>query len=538
MSNPYIQVVVTYLRRTARGVAALAWIVFGLFVIVWIAMLFAAIWHGKVEFSPSVLWVPVKMFRDLVSSAIHNVRISLVLVLILSFATAGHLRQQFANPRARLLPHFARVHVAVGAVVVLCVAVLVPLLLACLVGCDRFGFLAIALFMSGILLWTGSFRWMGAVAAIALYFCIGASSDDAIKWINHTFTALISGRALGAAILLLGVGASLVFLAWHRLTCLNEDMVGYDRPSQTGAKLTVPVRSDAGGRLYGFVQMLKGLNEESEVSRVRRHARRASTSAWSRACRWQVGMPTSHLFSLIILVIILAGEYSIWEISQDLRREPRSFLLLTMGPWLIFMPAVSLVQFYQRRQVIGHEVLLPVARGKYFRELGLAVLLAQFQLWSIAAIATVVCWLTTTRETVPMGTVAGVLASSALLQFTLFAATLWLTRYPKLLVCLIFLAFVGFMPILGTAEIIGQWFVDRPYVAWPVGAATVTLTELGRLPPLACCRCDLRSNSQEPWSCATGFVSETIVLGPRRTIGYAGLTGDSASHRNTDRKRR
>lgn len=480
MRNPYVQVALTYIRRGGRIVAALAGLALAVFVIACISAFLFGLCRGKPELSLDLFLVLVESFDGMASSVLHNVRISLVLVQLLSLAAAVHIREQFANSRARLLPRFARAHVAVGAVVMFCIAVLLPIALASLAGCDRFGFWAIAVFISGVLLWTGSFRWMGWLAAVVLYSCIGTSSDDGVVWINHAFKGLISGQAVGTAALLLGLGALLILLAWRRLIGLNEEMLGYGRPSQTGGRVNPLVGIQGRGRLVRFLQVLRGLNEEKEVLRILRHARRGSTSSWSRTCRWQVGMATGRSLWFFALAAILAADFLFWTFSTYSRWEwdPAVLLSFTSLPWLVLVPAASLGQFYQRRQVIGHELLMPVTRKAYFRELGLAALLAQFQLWSAAAVATVLWWLIAARQAVPITTIMGILVFSALLQVALFAAALWLARYPLLFPGLLALVMVGFVPIIAAVAATSPWFAERPYVAWSAAVAVFAALDL------------------------------------------------------------
>jgi hypothetical protein len=476
MRNPYTQVALGYVRRTTRIVAALTCLCLGLLVIAWIALAVACGCHGKPDFSRDLFLVPLDGFYAAASDAVHNVRIALVLLLILSLATAVHLREQFANPRARLVPHFARVHVAVGAIVVFGIAVLLPILLAWSTGCDCFSFLATAVFISGVLLWTGSFRWMGWLAALALYFCIVAAVEDGVVWMNRAFTLLVSGPAVGTAALLFGLGALLILLAWRRLIGLSEETVGYGRTSQTDGKVDLPVSIQGRGRLSRFLQALRGLNEEKEVSRILGHARRASTSSWSRTCRWQVGMATGNSLWLFGLVAMLAAQFLFWTLSEYSRPtwDSNDLLLLTSLPWLILMPAASLAHFYQRRQMVGYEQLLPVVREAYFRQIGLAALLAQFQLWSAAAVATVLWWLSAGHQSAPITTLVGALAFSALVQFTLFAVALWLARYPALLLWLFVVALVG----VGAAATIARWFAERPYLTCSAGVAILVALDL------------------------------------------------------------
>jgi hypothetical protein len=466
--NPYMQVALTYIRRMARILLAGVGLLFAIYVAAGIAIFFGGLWRGNLELF--TLLFPLSLLNGVVVGALHKVRICLVLVMILCFGVASHVRGQFANSRARLVPGYARVHFTVAAVAALITAGLVPALLAWFAGFDPVGFLAIAVFMSGVLHWTRSFRGLGLAALVGFYCCI-AASDDGVEWIQHALEDLISGRADGIAILLFGLGGLTMFLAWRRLLRFRADMSGYDHVIQTGARVNVAAIGQVEGWASRSVQWIQGLNEEREMTRLIGHARSAYTSPWSCVCRWQVGMVASRSAWIWTVTAVLFAQFLMRIVGSSAHFEPTVLFWITSLCWLILVPFLSLTQLSQRAQSIRCDLLMPVERGVYLRQLGMAVLLAQYQLWSAAGVSTILSWLIAVRQSVPPMAIVGALTISAMVQVTLFGAALWLMRHPSLALWLIVLIFIGASPAMGAAQGSATWLAERPYLACSAGAA-------------------------------------------------------------------
>ena len=475
-ANPYVEVALTYVRRMSQFVPAITCGPLVLLLVVGGSMLFVGIWCGHIEFLPDFILAVLRGLFIAASSVVCNVRISLVLVMLLSFAFAVHLREQFADAQARLVPRFGRVHITVAAVVLLIIAIVVPAYLAWSSGSNPTGFLAMTVFGSGTLLWAGSFRRMGWLAAVAFYVCIAHSSDDGVRWINRAFGELISGRAAGAAALLLGLGGLMIFLTWRRLVRFNEEMFGYDRPVQTGSGVRIQIVGPGWQWGARFLRRLEGLNEEREMARVVRHARGASASPWSRVFRWQAGMVANRPAWLCVIVAVLAAQLLMSAINGGAKRDSMP-LLVTSLSLLIMTPIVPLAHLFERTRMIRYELLMPVERGKYLRQLGLAILLAQFQWWSAACSATLVWWVITGRQSASLIIIAGAMGISALLQVSLFGMAIWMARYPLLSLGLPLLLFVA--PILAAMMAAhAPWIFDRPYAACWAGAALLAVTSV------------------------------------------------------------
>ena len=173
--NPYVQVALTYVRRMSRFVPAITCGHLVLLLMAGGVVFFVGLARGNIEFGLDLTLALVKGLFIAASSVVCNVQISLVLVMLLSFAFAVHLREQFTDVQARLVPRFGRVHISVAAVVLLIIAIVVPAYLAWSSGSNPTGFLAMTVFMSGTLLWAGSFSADGMVGCrrlLCLHWCL------------------------------------------------------------------------------------------------------------------------------------------------------------------------------------------------------------------------------------------------------------------------------------------------------------------------------------------------------------------------------
>ena len=411
-------------------------------------------------------------------SAFHNVRLVVVLVMALSLLMAIHVREQFSDSRARLIPGFARVHITVAVCAALALAVLLPAIFAWMADWSYVGFLAITVFVSSTILWAGLFGRMGLALAFIVFYVGVAASDDGIDLIKRALDNLISGRSAGVATVLFVFGATMVFLAWNRLVCFHEEMVGYDAPVQTGARgrRTTGMNSLRKSKLLRMLEAW--LNEEREMTRLVRHASKASMSGWSRVCRWQVGTITTQRAWLWSLCAVLAVQLLVWTVNRWTKLDAAPLFLLTSLCWLILVPAMSLGQLVQRTRTVRYELFMPVERGTYLRQAGLATLLAQLQLWNAACVATLLWWLAAVRQTVGLADVTSILALSVVIQVLLFGIALWLARYRFLLwlgIILAYPAMILMVPAVAGIVEGTSWLADWRYVACSIAVAILTM---------------------------------------------------------------
>jgi hypothetical protein len=77
----------------------------------------------------------------------------------------------------------------------------------------------------------------------------------------------------------------------------------------------------------------------------------------------------------------------------------------------------------------GQELLLPVQRKSYIRQLGMAAALGHLQLWAGQCVLLVLWWLLAGPRPFPLALLAGVLAFSAAFLLGAFGSVAWVARY-------------------------------------------------------------------------------------------------------------
>jgi hypothetical protein len=177
---------------------------------------------------------------------------------------------------------------------------------------------------------------------------------------------------------------------------------------------------------------MNGWLTERNMACVTRHAGNAAASRWSRVCRWQVGMatgPSPWLCSLAVLVF--------WQVMACLvsPEEPSRGMMIgfTLFLPLVFPMVFMIGQSTRRFRTLGRELLLPVDRGAYLRQLGAALAVCQLHVWAVMTGVLVAWWLLTASEPVAWGRLACGLPISVLLQIWIFGVHVWLARYRSVL---------------------------------------------------------------------------------------------------------
>ena len=262
MRNAYTQVALTYVHRV-RSWARLGYLIAGGISVafVFFAMIMAALEDGPGgDHYQEFVWWYLLPFAYLYG------------------ILAVHVRQQFANSRARLTPDFCRIHIAIAGVAVLLCAVLLPAAFAWLIGWHPAGFAAITLLLFDTVFWA----W---VLWPALF---GGSLLLLTEPGRECVQQLVSGNFEYQAVGILAVGVVLALLGGIRLIRLNEEMPEYRLVQQGLASRKVVVIGSQVTRHSILLKLIFG-DEDKRMANLTRHAQRASVSRWSRVCRWQAG---------------------------------------------------------------------------------------------------------------------------------------------------------------------------------------------------------------------------------------------------------
>jgi hypothetical protein len=390
MRSPYTQVALTYLRRPF--VCALTYLeVCGALCAVVLPFVsltcdpHEASWNPETEFAS----FPILFFGGMT---------------VLFGMAAVHVKQQFADPRARLMPGFRRAHIAGAIAVFLILAVVLPISAASLAGLSCLGLTAVevlwyGLVFSCIVTQSALSTSFLIIAVFAVFFGHAAQVVTPLIFRPYPPYSILSCAALVGGLVLVGS-------AGFRLLRLNEDMPEYHR------RWRAEVLEGSGERLRepSRIPLL-----ERQVAQLTRHARRASVSRWSRMRRWQG--PLSGRSAITFALVFAALTYLfVFATTKTTPSMPVIALTSTL-PALIVEGTLLC-----RRQYASRESLLCVDRAAYLRQVGAVAGLDQLTIWlCLAACASVWLWCVTGE----LSLVASVLAFSALSQPWLFGVCLW-----------------------------------------------------------------------------------------------------------------
>jgi hypothetical protein len=453
--NPYVQVALTYLRRPFSSPLNA---VFSLLYVIISGGYFAALFSGG--------------RNDMPKPIIIIIMSSWTIMLFWFFAV--HVKNQFTDSRARLTPGFCRVHVAVAAAVALVLVVLFPAALIWLAGLRSVGIVAVSVLAFGAIFCSTMvpvkpLSWILALCIVAIF----------LEPVRDVLWRLLAGQYEVQAIALLAIGAALTIYGGIKLVGLNEDVPSYHRPilnSWSGNYTRVRPLN------YGVWMLPSGARErlmEKNIARCVYHARRASVSRLSRVCRWEFGMPAGWLIFPVILIV--CGYISISIFAGDILRKAEMWYILSF--YFFFLPLLFWMYFrHWRMPMLGRELLLPVDRRDFVRQIGMAALLVQLRIWAGMS-AGIALWMAITAgEALSISALASLLAIFTLLQPWFFGVGAWLMKYRSvhaIVFGFMMAIYLSFVPCVLSAA-------TSPYSSWSY--ATLPLAAVIGILGLLLCR--------------------------------------------------
>jgi hypothetical protein len=412
-NNPYAQVALTYIRRPFASwytILLLGVLLFFLAMMI-ILMCFGA-GRGR---SPGNDVLPVLLCGQF------------PLCIVLFLFIVHHAKEQFSDSRAALTPDFRRVHAVVAIAAALLVAVVAPATITLVAGWRSVGLTAISVLMFGASLWLMVLNstWIGLVMGAAW---LGSFTEPGRLCLQELVAGHFEPQSMGLLIL----GLAITVRGGIRLFWLNEDMPEYHTRIRFDLSTQSYMNCQAwGGKnriLPGFWDWLA----QRQMAALARHAGRAPLSRWSRICRWQIGMCTGWSVWLLAFGTIAYAQMLEWFFFSNLKgtidhQPPSTFLLTFM---LAFIPSTAAMgKWIIRCRSLGRELMLPVARVAYVRQLGLAAAASLFQVWGGMAIAAILWWQTLAAQPMRFDAAVRMLAVSALCQFWMFGVLAWFARY-------------------------------------------------------------------------------------------------------------
>jgi hypothetical protein len=243
------------------------------------------------------------------------------------------------------------------------------------------------------------------------------------------FRALLSGQIDSQAVAVLVLGILITLRAGMRLVRLSEEKLNYYstlRWDWDWGQKTRQGWSGEGRILPGLRDWLR----EREMARLARLARRASWSWWARICRWQLGMVAGWSLWFWIVGALIYVEAVSWWVQAKSPKPAAAMLGLTSLVLTFLPPILSALGVLQWRTFkLRHELLLPVERKTYLRQLGAAAAASHFQLWAGIGAALMLWWILAGPWPLQRAPLGNVLAFSAAFQVATFSVVVWLARY-------------------------------------------------------------------------------------------------------------
>lgn len=416
MSSPYVQVALTYIRSPFST------------------------WKSTLAYAfAGCVMIPIA-FRE-VRNGIHVCSpASLAPFLVLFVFLGCHMKEQFANSRARLMPGFFRIHATIAGAAVLLCAILLPMAFAWHVGWHPVGFAAITLLLFVAIFWS-----MLSLSQLIITLALIAWMLLAIEPGRGCVQQLVSGNFEHQALAILAVGVVIAILGGIRLVRLDGDMPEYSGFMWNRASGTIEFIAPRGAQ-DSIRQGLVFRAEDKLMARLTRHAQRASVSRWSRICRWQAGMMTGWSAVCFCLVSFLFFFLMTWMTNKGALSKIAVPTFLAS-----FMPAgMAWGALWQRRKALPRESLMCVDRATYLKQVGIAAAISQIQLWLGMIAGVVLLWFWVLQQPFSVK-VAYVLAFSALSQPCFFGLNAWLLRFRS--VISLFLGWLVVLPVFAGATV-------------------------------------------------------------------------------------
>jgi len=387
MPNAYAQVALTYVRRPC---AAPQFLLIGLGSLAGFGLVMLGNFKNSIAVVVGIVW-------------------------ILATFAAVHLKQQFADARAHLLPRYRPVHALVAAAVLLTLAGVFPGFCAWLWNLPLAGVLVLTVSFLALALW-GTLRNSYLLATLPMVLFFGLLTDKGQRLAAEFFAPERRMWALA----LLATSAIAAALGFRRMIRLNEDQPEFHSgvthyagrwTQMTGQQRVAPPPAGS------FRDWLN----DRHMNEILAHARQANTSARSRVARWQVGTLTGIAAWLVALALV-----AYWQVL--------STVFVSMSPVFLFqlpifiLPAVQ-SHWFTRAPMLGYESLLPVERRAYVQQMGLALLWSQTRILLLSAGLCLACLALVSRQPLMPDVIALLIAIYALWQVWSFGVFAWFLQY-------------------------------------------------------------------------------------------------------------
>lgn len=288
-----------------------------------------------------------------------------------AFFFGAHLKQQFANPRARLMPGFAGPHLVVSMLIFVTTVVWAVLPAVGSPSVSVLGFSAIALHLGALALRLGCSP--DPVGTAVLFATIGLPMTSVGR-------ALAAEIAIGAepflAIAMISAHVASLALLLNHLMKLDEDDLDYSKVQTFNVwDLRASTQRNFQRNVSLSNNWMLNLIAGSAAARLERVTSAPATTPHQRAALFGLGdnwpspvWQNQIIIGLMEVVVLLTGGRNPIQSSQSFRMAmfmPMCMLCsLMLSPWMAWM---------QRWARLGYESLRPVSRRDWAWENGIVI---------------------------------------------------------------------------------------------------------------------------------------------------------------------
>jgi hypothetical protein len=229
---------------------------------------------------------------------------------------------------------------------------------------------------------------------------------------------------LGYALALFGLALSAWGLA--KLYLLTEDDPAYLRLERFRSIELGNVDQNLNTALW-FSKGKSDRLADRHIARLARHARHASVSGWSRVCRWQLGMNVALLLRSLSIFssFIFFGVFIYFQQGAAASLNGKESSLMVPVMFSNIIPLFTLVLLQTHRP--SREVLLPVERASYIREIGWSIFLFYLTAWAISWPICILLMTQVFRLSMPLMMIVDLLLISAFTSILFFGVTAWMS---------------------------------------------------------------------------------------------------------------
>lgn len=372
MPNPYLQVACTYLQHRP-------------FLSVKRALLISG-----------VLYIQALLF--FYGGLILQFCLFLFMALFAYYAI--HMKEQFADPRASLTPGFRKTHGSVAVMAGIVFVILLPGVSALFISRHPTGVISITMFLFGIIFWA-----ILRLGRTTIPLIIVGGFFTLLEPIRSSIEKISSGNDPFQASIITGIGAILSITGFIRLLLLNEEKPEYHLNFKS------PIDDSRGWR--------KWFAKRRVVTMIY-HARHATDSCWSRIQRWN---PSNYSVWLTLFCTIFFKLF--FTLLGDFEGTI-CFNGATMLPLLL----VLIRKYQDKIRFIANDLMMPVRRDSYLKELGISIAFSQFIAWVLSIAASIV-WISIAAEKPNPGFYIYSITFSLMIQIWGFGVFVWLCSSRK-----------------------------------------------------------------------------------------------------------